>query len=443
MNIHAGRDLGLTASAGEELHAFASRLYPICRSLTGEGVRQTLGMISQAVPLSLTEIATGTDVFDWAIPREWNIRDAYIKNSQGERVVDFKRSNLHVLGYSTPVNRRMTLAELRPHLHTLPGQPDLIPYRTSYYRDDWGFCLSHAQAQSLPDGTYDVVIDSELRDGNLVYGEYLHQGDSSDEVLLSAHACHPSLANDNCSGLAVLARLAASLKGRSTRLSYRFLFAPGTIGAIAWLSRNETNVHRIKHGLVVAGVGDPGRATYKRSRRGDAKIDRVLEHVLAQPAFDGNIIDFSPYGYDERQYGSPGFNLPVGLLQRSPFGTFPEYHTSADNLDFITPAALQNSYEILQSAIGILERDRVLLNLSPKCEPQLGKRNAYAAIGGANAEQSRMALLWVLNQSDGTQSLFDIATRAKLPFEAICGAAAQLEEIGLVRTAGPQDKIAT
>ncbi len=277
-----------------------------------------------------------------------------------------------------------------------------------------GFLSSHTQAQSLPDGTYDVVIDSELRDGNLVYGEYLHQGDSSDEVLLSAHACHPSLANDNCSGLAVLARLAASLKGRSTRLSYRFLFAPGTIGAIAWLSRNEAHVHRIKHGLVVAGVGDPGRPTYKRSRRGDAMIDRVLEHVLRQPAFDGNIIDFSPYGYDERQYGSPGFNLPVGLLQRSPFGTFPEYHTSADNLDFITPAALQNSYEILQSAIGILERDRVLLNLSPKCEPQLGKRNAYAAIGGSNAEQSRMALLWVLNQSDGTQSLFDIATRAKL-----------------------------
>lgn len=438
MNYHVARDAGdaerWTESAGEEIYAFASQLFPICRSITGEGVRDTLRLIAQSVPLQITEIPTGTRVFDWVVPREWTIRDAYIKNERGERIVDFRRSNLHVLNYSIPVNRRMSLDELRPNLHTLPDQPDLIPYRTSYYAEQWGFCLSHRQLSTLTDGTYEVVIDSSMSDGHLVYGEYFHKGESETEVMLSAHICHPSLANDNCSGMAVLAQLAARMQHRRTRLSYRFLFAPGTIGTIAWLCRNEANAGKIAHGLVLAGIGDRGNPTYKRTRRGNAKIDRVMESLLETPEFIGSVVDFSPYGYDERQYASPGFNLNVGLLQRSPFATFPQYHTSADDLDFITPASLQNSYELVSAAIDVLEADRTMVNLAPKCEPQLGRRNVFDSIGGKNPDESRMAVLWALNMSDGTHSLFDIAERADLPFATVAVVVSQLEEVGLLRS---------
>ena len=300
-------------------------------------MRATLDLMRRHVDIDLHEVPTGTQVFDWTIPKEWNIRAAHIKDAAGNTVVDFAHSNLHVLGYSVPVRERLPLAELRKHLFTLPEQPDLIPYRTSYWKETWGFCLPHAQAAALPDGEYDVLIDSTLADGAMTYGEYLHRGASDEEFLLTAHICHPSLANDNCSGLALLTMLAEHLRGMRTRLSYRFLFSPGTIGPIAWLARNEANVGRIKHGLVVAGVGDAGGPTYKKSRRGDAEIDRIMAHVLQRTFANPTVLEFEPYGYDERQFCSPGFDLPVGLLQRSRFGTFPEYHTSADNLDFITP----------------------------------------------------------------------------------------------------------
>jgi aminopeptidase-like protein len=282
-----------------------------------------------------------------------------------------------------------------------------------------------------------VCIDSRLEDGHLTYGEYLHEGETEDEVLLSAHICHPSLANDNCAGLALLSLLAERLKGRRTRYGYRFLFAPGTIGSITWLARNEERARRIKHGLVMSCVGDAGGPTYKKSRRGDALIDRAMSHVLRHASEAPSIIDFFPYGYDERQYCSPGFNLPVGLFQRSQFATFPEYHTSADNLDFIEPEHLAASYAMIWDAIGIIENNRYCRNLAPKCEPQLGKRGLYGSLGGDKDGQAKaMALLWVLNLSDGEHDLLTIAERAGTPFAVIADAASRLTEAGLLEDVG-------
>ena len=423
----------ITDGLGESIFALAAKLYPICRSITGDGVRETLREIGTYIKLDVHEVPTGTVVFDWTIPREWNIRDAYIKNERGEKIVDFAQSNLHVVSYSMPVRLSCSLAELRKHLHTLPEQPDLIPYRTSYYTDNWGFCITHRQFENLQDETYEVLIDSSLENGFLTYGEYLHKGDTEDEFLLSAHVCHPSLANDNCSGVALLTQLAKRMIGLRTRYSYRFLFAPGTIGAITWLSRNEDKARLIKHGLVISMVGDGGGPTYKRSRRGDAQIDRAAGHVLRHSGLGYSIVDFFPYGYDERQYCSPGFNLPVGLLQRSRFGTIPEYHTSADNLAFIGADYLAQSYRVVAGILDVIENDFVCHNIIPRCEPQLGKRGLYRSIGeDKNAEAANLALLWVLNLSDGAHSLLDIAERASLPFAVVYRTAGLLQQHGLL-----------
>jgi len=427
----------LAPDAGQEIFAFAARIFPICRSITGDGVRQTLREIGSHLALDVHEVPTCTEVFDWTIPREWNIRDGYIKNGAGEKVVDFTRSNLHVMSYSIPVRKRLSLGELKDHIHTLPEQPGLIPYRTSYYADDWAFCMAHRQFEKLSEDTYEVVIDSSLESGSLTYGEYLHKGETDEEFLLSAHVCHPSLANDNCSGVALLTHLAQRMAGLRTRFSYRFLFAPGTIGAIAWLAGNEDKTWRIKHGLVVSMVGDGGGPTYKRSRRGDAAIDRAMAHVLRHSGLAPTIEDFSPYGYDERQYCSPGFNLPVGLFQRSKYGAIPQYHTSADNLDFIKPERLLESYEVIVKAIGVIENDVIYRNTMPKCEPQLGKRGLYRRVGGKDIAIENMAMLWVLNLSDGTNSLLDIAERSKLPFEIVLKAARLLEAQQGLLTRGP------
>ena len=418
---------------GEEIFALAAKIYPICRSITGNGVRETLHEICAHIKIEVHEVPTGTTVFDWTIPREWNIRDAYIKDARGEKIVDFSRSNLHVMSYSVPVRRRVSLAELKEHLHTLPDQPDLIPYRTSYYAENWGFCMAHRQFETLRDATYEVLIDSSLEDGFLTYGEYLHKGETEDEFLLSAHVCHPSLANDNCSGVALLTHLAKRMAGLRTRYSYRFLFAPGTIGAITWLARNEDKSQRIKHGLVISMVGDGGGPTYKKSRRGNAKIDRAIVQVLRHSGLTPTILDFFPYGYDERQYCSPGFNLPVGLFQRSRFGEISQYHTSADNLDFIRPEHLAQSYRLIAETLHVIENDAVYCNTMPKCEPQLGRRGLYGAIGGAkDIAAANMAMLWILNLSDGTHSLLDIANRAELPFTIVCRTAQLLQQHGLL-----------
>jgi aminopeptidase-like protein len=421
-------------AAGQEMYGLIERLYPICRSITGDGVRETLRILQQYVPVTIQEVASGTQVFDWTVPKEWNIRDAFIKNSRGERLIDFHQSNLHVVSYSVPVRRRMGLAELGEHLHTLPEHPDWIPYRTSYYKENWGFCLSERQRAALTEDEYEVCIDSSLEDGHLSYGELFLEGEQRDEILISTHICHPSLCNDNLSGIALAVFLAKHLQNQRHRYSYRFLFIPGTIGAITWLARNEARTAHIKHGVVLTGVGDSGNLHYKKSRRGSAEIDRAFAHVLRHSAQPHQILDFSPYGYDERQYCSPGFDLPVGRLSRTPHGTFLEYHTSADNLEFVHPAKLAEAFVVCREVFCVLEKNETFTNTNPKCEPQLGKRGLYRSIGGSsNAGFDEMALLWVLNQSDGTNSLLDIAERSGAKFDDLQRAAEVLEKIQLLR----------
>jgi aminopeptidase-like protein len=419
------------ASVGEEMCRFVAELYPICRSITGNGLRQTLAIVQARIPLKTFEVPSGTAVFDWTVPDEWNIRDAYIKSPDGKRVVDFQKSNLHVLNYSSPIRAKLSLAELKPHLFTIPEKPDWIPYRTSYYKQNWGFCLSHNQMLALKDGEYEVCIDSTLANGSMTYGEFYLPGESTDEILISCHVCHPSLANDNLSGLAVATFLAQSLIGRKLRYSYRFVFIPGTIGAIAWLARNQELVGRIRHGLVLTCLGDSGRFHYKKSRRGDAEIDRAVAHVLETHSQSPEILNFSPYGYDERQYCSPGFNLPVGCLMRSVWGSFPEYHTSADNLNFIKPLQLAGSLQVCAAILDVLEHNVRYQSLNPFCEPQLGRRNLYPSSGGAIATEST-ARLWVMNLTDGDHSLLDIAQRSGMSFQSIKEAAEILSENGLL-----------
>ncbi len=425
---------------GNRLHAFVSELYPVCSSITGNGLREIIRRIGQRIPLQIHEVPTGTQVFDWTVPREWNIRDAYVRNSRGEKIIDFKKSNLHVVNYSIPVNTKLSLQELKQHLHALPEHPDWIPYRTSYYRETWGFCLTQRQLDSLPEDEYEVVIDSSLEDGSLTYAECLVPGASKEEILISCHACHPSLCNDNLSGLAVAAFLAQALAAAPHRYSYRFLFIPGTIGSITWLSRNENIVPLIRHGLVLACVGDSGAFSYKKSRRGNAEIDRAILHLLGISGNPFNVRDFSPYGYDERQYCSPGFNLPVGCLNRTQHGKFPEYHTSADNLTFIRPEALAGTLRFCLDVFRVLENNLTYLNLNPKCEPQLGRRGLYRLMGGLpDAGTRELAMLWTLNLSDGLNSLLDIAERSSLRFDAILQATKDLEQAGLVVPSTPAD----
>jgi aminopeptidase-like protein len=373
-------------------------------------------------------------VFDWTVPKEWNIRDAYIRNSKGEKVVDFKESNLHILQYSIPVKMKLPLAELEEHLFSNPDWPEWIPYRTSYYKENWGFCLSHNQRRSLEDGEYEVCIDSTLEEGHLTYGEYRLQGKTNEEVLISCHSCHPSLCNDNLSGISLATFLAKLLTPLSLRYSYRFLFIPGAIGSITWLSANEGHVSSIKHGLVVACVGDPGHLTYKKSRRGDAEIDRAVQHVLKHSGQEYSVREFSPYGYDERQFCSPGFNLPVGSLTRTPHGEYPEYHTSADNPGFVQPMYLADSLGKYLAVIDVLENNRKYLNQNPKCEPQLGKRGLYRGMGGqAGQPVNELAMLWVLNLTDGSNRMLDIADRSGLEFDAVQNAGSALLKAGLLK----------
>ncbi|MES1165042.1 MAG: DUF4910 domain-containing protein [Verrucomicrobiota bacterium] len=422
-----------SALDGGAITALIEELYPICRSITGDGLRETLRIIGRHIPIQLTEVPSGTPVLDWTVPPEWNIRDAYVADADGRRVIDFQRHNLHVVNYSVPVNARMSLAELRPHLHTIAAHPDWIPYRTSYYAESWGFCLTQRQLDAMPDGPYDVVIDSTLAPGHLTYGELVLPGEIEDEILISSHVCHPSLADDNLSGVAISTLLAQALAARPRRRhTFRFVFAPGTIGAITWLARNRDRAARIKHGLTLTCLGDEHPFTYKRSVGGRAAIDRAAAHVLSHDGAAHQLIDFFPYGYDERQYGSPGFRLPVGSLMRGRHGMFPEYHTSADNLSFISAEHLAESANLIAEILDVVDGDRRYRNLQPYGEPQLGKRGLYRAIGGTNIPDLQMAMLWVLNQSDGENSLLPIAERAGIRFSVIQAAAELLREHDLL-----------
>ncbi len=423
---------------GERVVALATRLFPLNRSITGDGVRETLDILDDHVHIERSEVATGTRVFDWTVPREWKLRAAYIKDPSGRKIVDLADSNLHVMGYSAPVDALMSLCELQMHIHTLPEQPELIPYRTSYYTEDWAFCMRHSELLALAEGEYHVVIDSSLFDGSLTYGEIVHPGAINRTVLFSTHICHPSLANDNCAGLALLTYVAAAMKERATRYTYRFLLIPGTIGALAWLSRNPKVLQYIDHGLVLSCIGDGSGPTYKKTRRGNAIIDRAVSVVRCGDNTPIEIVDFSPYGYDERQFNAPGFNLPVGQLQRSRFGTFPQYHTSADDLDFIRPQHLASSYQMVMDIIDVLETNWVPLNLFPMGEPQLGKRGLFSATGGhKSVSVSSLAFLWVLNLADGEHSLLDIAERSGLVYKEVSAAADLLLKHGLLSCLRP------
>jgi aminopeptidase-like protein len=419
---------------GEDMHALVRRLYPICRSITGDGLRATLAIIGEHIPLDVHEVPTGTEVLDWTIPREWNIREAWVQDPEGRTVIDFAESNLHVLGYSVPAHTSMPFAELRGHLHTLPEQPDLVPYRTSYYAENWGFCLSQRQLDTLGEGEYEVCIDSELSEGSLTYAEHVVPGQVTEEVLISCHACHPSLANDNLAGIAVAVTLAQRLAGTEPYYTYRFVFAPGTIGAITWLARNRDATARIRAGLTLACAGDRGGLTYKRSRRGDAEIDRAVEHVLTRSGRAHRVVNFSPYGYDERQFCSPGFNLPVGSLTRTPHGEYPEYHTSGDNPALLSPEALADTAETCWEITRVLEANRRYVNLCPYGEPMLGRRGLYDAIGGrSDTKQRQMAMLWVLNLADGDHDLLDITEPSGLPLDLLTDVAEVLAGAGLLK----------
>lgn len=420
---------------GKFMFELATRMYPICRSITGNGLRETLSILNEIIPLTIEEVPTGTKVLDWEIPEEWNISDAWIKNPDGAKIVDFKKLNLHVLNYSVPVDEFIDLIKLKEHIYTLPEHPGWVPYRTSYYSRNWGFCMSHNQFENLPDGKYQVKIESELKPGSLTYGEVLIPGKSESEVLISCHICHPSLCNDNLSGIVLAAILANNLQKLDLNYSYRVLFIPGTIGSIAWLSRNEDKVQNIIHGLVLTLLGDSTAFHYKKSRQSNAEIDRIMEYLLKNEE-GAKLLEFSPYGYDERQFCSPGFNLPVGRLSRTPFEEFPEYHNSADNLDFISPGNLSASLALLLKVITVIEGNKKYINLNPKGEPQLGKRGLYNSIGGKiQQKEYQMALLWLLNLSDGYHSLLDIAIKSEIDFEVLLEAADELSKKGLLEAA--------
>lgn len=421
---------------GDEAYALMGRLFGLCRSLTGPGVRETFAVLQEHLPLTVTEVQSGTQVFDWTIPDEWTIRDAYVARPDGTRVVDFRASNLHVVSYSEAVCATMSLEELRPQLHTLPDRPDLVPYRTSYHERTWGFCLSHRALVALDPGDYEVVIDSTLAPGHLAYAELELEGESDDEILISTYVCHPSLANDNLSGIVVTAMVAAELACRSRHYRYRFLFAPGTLGPLAWLHRNRHRLGQVRHGLTISCAGDEGPFTYKRSRRGDAEVDVAAEVVLRDLGVPHSVLEFEPWGGDERQFCSPAFDLAMGALSRSAHAADPVNHTSADDLARIRPESLAESIRVCLATLDALETNRTCINLSPYGEPQLGRRGLYRSAGGAVVRpEEEQALLWVLNQSDGSRALLDIARRSGLPYAAVREAAGRLTDAGLVRTA--------
>jgi aminopeptidase-like protein len=336
-----------------------------------------------------------------------------------------------------PTDVTMSLDELRPRIHTLPSHPDWIPFRSSYYSEDWGFCVSENERLAMPAGRYRAVIRSRLYDGSLTLGEHVHRGRSDAEVLVFAHTCHPSLCNDNLSGIVVAAELAAYLRGRSTRYTYRFLFAPATIGSIAWMATNEARLSNIRHGLVLAMLGDAGPLHYHRSRTGAATIDRAAGVVLRSWHPGATAIDFSPWGFDERQFNSPGIRLPVGRLNRALTGQYPQEHTSADSLELMSAGALAESWRTSLRIFEVLEGERRYLNLSPKGEPQLGRRGLYRTTGGyyEGVADRQMGLLWILNQSDGETSLLDIAERSGLEFGLLAQCARDLEAAGLLAPA--------
>ena len=430
-------DSGVCEGTPELMADLMSDLRPLPRSITGDGVRATLRRIAREVPLALHEVPSGTRVLDWTVPAEWNLRDAYVADATGRRVVDVRASALHLVSYSVPVRATMSLEQLRPHLHTLPEHPDWVPYRTTYYAPDWGFCLAQRALDALERedaGPYQVVVDTTLQPGSLTFGELVLPGTSPEEVLVSTHVCHPEMANDNLTGIAVATALAALLAGVEHHHTYRFVFVPGTIGSLTWLAAREDVLASVRHGLVLTGLGGPGPLVWKRTLPGDRPVDVAGAHVVGRRG--GEVRGYSPWGYDERQYNSPGFGLPVGRLTRTPHGEYPEYHTSADDLALVRPEALVEALTAVLEVLDVLEGDRTLVNLSPYGEPQLGRRGLYPTVGGRSADESVMAMLWCLALGDGRHTVLDAAERAGLPFATVRRAAQALAERRLLSLPG-------
>lgn len=402
----------MSASIGKEMYLLAEKIFPICRSITGNGVRQTLDIFKDHIPgLKVVEIPTGTKCFDWTIPKEWNIKDAYVKNSKGERIIDFQKSNLHVVSYSIPVEQKLKLSELKKHLYSLPHMPEAIPYITSYYQERWGFCLTHKQLDSLPDDIYDVKIDSTLADGSLTYAELIIPGKTDKEIFFSTYVCHPSMGNNEVSGPVLATFLAKYVSGLDRKYTYRFVFIPETIGAIAYLSGNvEAMKKNTIAGFNLTCVGDDRAYSYLPSRHGNTFTDKVIKHVLKHKVPSFRSYSFLERGSDERQYCSPGVDLPVASLMRTRYGDFKEYHTSLDDLNLISENGFQGSFNVHKECIDLLEVN-VRYTAVIMCEPQLGKRGLRSNIGGATLASNFKLISDVLAYADGESDLVELAEK--------------------------------
>ena len=420
---------------GQEIYQWATDLFPICRSITGQGFRDTLIYIQNILPsLKIFEVKSGTKVFDWEIPDEWNISEAYITDENDKKIIDFKDNNLHVVGYSEAIDEWLSLEELQKNLHSLPNQPSAIPYVTSYYEKKWGFCMSHDQREKLNPGNYHVVIKSKLSPGVLNYGEIVIPGKSKDEVFLSTYICHPSMANNELSGPTVVMALIQWLyQKKDINNTYRIVFIPETIGSITYLSKNlDLLKDRVIAGFNVSCVGDEGNHSYVPSRSGNTLSDKVAKHVLKN--MDPNYISYTwlDRGSDERQYCSPGIDLPVVGISRSKYGEYPEYHTSLDNLDYITPKGLAGSYLALLRMVEILEKNRNF-KTTTYCEPQLGKRGLYPSLSHKGSTSNTKPMMNLISYCDGKRSLLEIAEIISVPFWELLEITEQLSTHGLLK----------
>ncbi|WP_163538894.1 DUF4910 domain-containing protein [Gracilibacillus sp. YIM 98692] len=403
------------ASEGLKMYELMEKLFPICRSITGEGVRETLRDIQEHIPLEVKEVPSGTEVFDWTIPREWNINDAYVKNDQGEKIIDFQQNNLHVMGYSVPVDKRVTREELEEHLYSLPDQPNAIPYVTSYYKERWGFCIRHGDRTKLTDREYYVKIDSSLENGSLTYGELIIPGEQREEVFLSTYICHPSMANNELSGPVLLSHLVKWLRTKKRKYTYRIVFVPETIGALTYLSRNlEEMKENIIAGFNITCVGDDLEYSFLPSRYGNTLSDRVALKIMEDSDISFKKYSFLERGSDERQYCSPGIDLPIASIMRTKYWEYPEYHTSLDNLDFVSPNGLQGAFDIYKACIELIEQNEKFM-VNCLGEPQLGKRGLYPTISKKGSANRVRDILNVLTYADGTNDLIDISYITGLP----------------------------
>lgn len=415
---------------GNKMYDLMEKLFPICRSITGDGVRDTLNIIKDIIPIEIKEIPSGTKVFDWEVPYEWNIKDAWIKNSKGKKIIDFKDNNLHIIGYSIPIHRKMFLGELKNHLFTLKEKPHVIPYRTSYYKQNWGFCITHNHFKKLENDYYEVFIDSTLKKGSLTYAELKIDGSSKNEILFSTYICHPSLCNDNLSGIAFQTYLIKYLlEKKDLKYSYRFLFIPETIGSIVWIYLNQSKLNLIKYGFIISCIGDSGKINFKKTKKGDTELDRIIIKVLQDNLKQNQyfVRDFTPMGSDDRQFCSIGVNIPMVTLNRTPPKLFPEYHTSKDTLDIIDVEGLNFTFDIYKKIISIIENNKTYINKCIMCEPNLGSRGLYT-----DSSDKNVILKWVLSMSDGSNSLLDISIRSRLNFEKIKDASDRLEDKDLL-----------